>query len=100
LLKAYLGSDPDYMPQPYLAASPFYFVGNTTPPTLLIHGERDELVTPKQSERLAVRLASYGRKQYQLTMPWATHGCDRNFSGPCGQLSTYAVERFLAAVTK
>jgi len=42
LLKAYLGSDPDNMPQPYLAASPFYFVGSTTPPTLLIHGGRDE----------------------------------------------------------
>jgi acetyl esterase/lipase len=100
LLKAYLGSDPDNMPQPYLAASPFYFVGSTTPPTLIIHGARDELVAHAQSERLAVRLASYGRKQYLLTMPWATHACDLNFHGPCGQLSTYAIEHFLAAVTK
>jgi acetyl esterase/lipase len=100
LLKAYIGSDPDNMPQAYLTASPFYFVGSTTPPTLLIHGGRDELVAQEQSERLAVRLASYGRKQYLLTMPWATHGCDLNFSGPCGQVSTYAIERFLAAVTK
>jgi acetyl esterase/lipase len=100
MLKAYLGSDPDNMPQPYLAASPFYFVGSTTPPTLLIHGGRDELVAHEQSERLATRLASYGRRQFLLTMPWATHACDINFSGPCGQLSTYAIERFLAAVTK
>ncbi len=100
LLRAYLGSDPGNMPQPYLAASPFYFVGSTTPPTLLIHGGRDELVAQEQSDRLAIRLASYGRKQYLLTMPWATHSCDLNFSGPCGQLSTYAIEHFLAAVTK
>jgi hypothetical protein len=33
-----------------------------------------------------------------LRLPWATHGCDANISGPCGQVSTYAIERFLAAV--
>jgi acetyl esterase/lipase len=99
LLKAYLGSDPDDMPNTYLAASPFYFVGPAAPPTLLIHGGRDELVAEVQSERLATRLAAYGRRQFLLTMPWATHACDINFSGPCGQLSTYAIERFLASVT-
>ena len=100
LLEAYLGSDPDHMPNTYLAASPFYFVGSATPPTLLIHGVRDEMVAFAQSERLTARLASNGRRQFLLAMPWATHACDINFSGPCGQLSTYAIERFLAAVTK
>jgi acetyl esterase/lipase len=100
LLEAYLGSDPDHIPNTYLAASPFYFVGSATPPTLLIHGVRDELVAFAQSERLTARLAANGRRQFLLEMPWATHACDINFSGPCGQLSTYAIERFLAAVTK
>ena len=100
LLRAYLGSDPDNMPTTYLAASPFYFVGPATPPTLLIHGGRDELVGEEQSERLAVRLAANGRRQLLLAMPWATHACDLNFSGPCGQLSTYAIEHFIASVTK
>ena len=100
LLKAYLGSDPDHLPGTYLAASPFYSVNSTTPPTLLIHGGRDELIGEEQSERLAARLAAYGRQQFLLALPWATHGCDINFSGPCGQLSTYAIERFIAAVTK
>ena len=100
MLKAYLGSDPDQMPNTYLEASPFYFVGSATPPTLLIHGVRDEMVALAQSERLAARLVSNGRRQFLLAMPWATHGCDLNFSGPCGQLSTYAIERFLAVVTK
>jgi acetyl esterase/lipase len=100
LLRAYLGGDADNFPTTYLAASPFYAVSPETPPTLLIHGGRDELVSPEQSERLAIRLAMAGRPQYLLVLPWATHGCDANFSGPCGQLSTYAVERFLAAVMK
>jgi len=100
LLRAYLGADPDHLPNTYLAASPFYFVSSTTPPTLLIHGGRDELIGQEQSERLAARLAAYGRQQFLLALPWATHGCDINFSGPCGQLSTYAIEHFIAAVTK
>ena len=35
-----------------------------------------------------------------VELSWATHGCDYAFSGPCGQVSTYAVERFLARVTR
>ena len=65
---------------------------------LLIHGGRDNLVSPVQSERLAARLAAAGCRYFFLRLPWAMHGCDVNFSGPSGQISTYAVERFLAAV--
>lgn len=100
VLTAYLGGSPEQRPEAYAAASPLNFVGAGTPPTLLIHGERDELVKPIQSERLAARLAQAGRSVFFLPLPWATHGCDLHFSGPCGQLSTYAVERFLAAVVR
>jgi hypothetical protein len=34
-----------------------------------------------------------------VNMPWATHGCDKSFGGPCGQITLYAVERFLDWVT-
>ena len=64
----------------------------------LIHGDRDDLVRAVQSERLATRLQAAGRPYYYLRLPWANHGCDVNLSGPCGQITTYAVERFLAAV--
>jgi acetyl esterase/lipase len=67
---------------------------------LLIHGGRDELVSPRQSERLAERLAEAGVPHFVLRLPWATHAGDFNFSGPMGQISTYAVERFLAAVMR
>ena len=38
------------------------------------------------------------RKHMVLPLPWATHGCDANFVGPSGQLSTWAIERFVRHV--
>ena len=100
VLEAYLGGSPSQVPATYEAASPIRFVSPNTVPTLLIHGGRDELVFPAQSERLAVRLVQAQRPHYFLRLPWATHGCDAHFNGPCGQISTYVIERFLSAVTR
>jgi acetyl esterase/lipase len=97
LVESFLGGSPSTIPDIYDAASPITFA-KAAPPTLLIHGGRDELVSPIQSERLVARLQAAGRPHCYLRLPWATHGCDINFSGPSGQISTYAVERFLAAV--
>jgi len=99
VLTTYLGGDPKTVPAQYDAASAIKFVDADTPPTLLIHGKRDELVSPAQSELLAAKLAAANRPHFLLLLPWATHGCDYNFSGPCGQISTYTIERFLDAVT-
>jgi acetyl esterase/lipase len=98
VLKQFLGGGLEQAPATYDAASPVNFVGHDTPPTLLIHGGRDELVWPINSQLVAERLEAAGRPYVLLDLPWATHGCDFNFTGPCGQISTYAVERFLAAV--
>lgn len=100
VLEAYLGGNPGQARAAYEAASPILFASARTVPTLLIHGGRDELVFPVQSERLAARLAEAQRPHYFLRLPWATHGCDIHFSGPCGQISTYVVERFLASITR
>lgn len=100
VLEAYLGGNPSQVPATYEAASPIRFVSPTTVPTLLIHGVRDELVFVAQSERLAAHLSQAHRPHYFLRLPWATHGCDAHFSGPCGQISTYVIERFLSAVTQ
>ena len=66
----------------------------------MIHGGRDELVWAQHDERLSKRLTEMGAPFSIYALPWATHGCDANFSGPCGQLSTYAIERFLASVMR
>ena len=96
VLEDYLGGTPSQKPEVYAAASPINFVNAATPPTLLIHGRLDPLVWPEQSERLAARLKEAGRPYFHLYLPWATHGCDANLSGPSGQLSLYALDRFLA----
>lgn len=98
VLEAYLGGPPSKAGDAYAAASPINFVTPTTPPTLLIHGMRDGVVSPEESARLENRLQTAGVKHLFVRLPWATHGCDRSFGGPCGQIATYAVERFLDAV--
>ncbi len=98
VLEAYLSGTPTSASDTYVAASPIAFVGAHTPPTLLIHGPRDELVRYAQSERLAAQLLAARRPHFLLRLPWATHGADWNFNGPSGQLSTYAIEHFLRVV--
>ena len=95
LLRQYLGGSPAEEPERYARASPILAAGKRSPPTLMIHGGRDEMVWPVHDYRMSEKLAAAGVPHYFLNMPWATHGCDYNFNGPCGQISTYAVERFL-----
>jgi acetyl esterase/lipase len=98
VLGAYLGGSPTEAADTYFAASPINFVVPTSPPTLLIHGMRDEIVSPSESARLEEKLRQVGVKHLFVRMPWATHGCDRSFGGPCGQIATYSVERFLDSI--
>ena len=100
ILEDYLAGNPKTKPDAYWTASPTNFVTKSTVPTLLIHGDKDELVWVRQSERLAAKLAAANRPHFLLKLPWATHGCDYNFNGPCGQLSTYAIENFLGEVMR
>lgn len=99
LLEAYLGGAPDQTEDDtYFAASPINFVSSSSPPTLLIHGLRDSIVLPAESVRLESRLQEERVKHLFVRLPWATHGCDKSFGGPCGQIATYAIERFLDSV--
>jgi hypothetical protein len=72
------------------------------PCVIVIHGgswnSGDSSQIPGLTLSLAARLAAVGCPHLLLRLPWATHGCDVNFSGPSGQISTFAIERFLAAV--
>jgi acetyl esterase/lipase len=98
LLRAFLGGTPAEVSSVYDASSPIRFVEPGSPPTLLVHGGRDELVWPEQSQRLAQALAASGVPHLMVELPWATHGLDANPSGPGGRISTELVERFLGLV--
>lgn len=98
-LSAFMGGAPGDSPEQaerYGSASPYNHVRRDLPPTLLIHGGRDELVSQEQSRRLAARLQERGAPAYLLALPWATHGCEANLAGPSGQLTTFAVDWVLA----
>jgi len=100
VLETYLGGSPAKADEAYFAASPINFVSPASPPTLLIHGLHDQHVSPEESARLEAKLRQSNVKHLFLRLPWATHACDWSFSGPCGQVTTYAVEQFLDRVMK
>lgn len=100
LVLRYMGGTPLDLPANYDSASGIRLAARTSPPTLLLHGRRDPYVWYLQSQRLAARLRAVGAPHYFLDLPWATHGFDFNPNGPGGQLAAYAIERFLAAVTR
>lgn len=100
VMENYLGGTYKQVPYNYAASSPVEFVNRRSVPTLIIHGYNDVLVAYEHSRRLNEKLQQNGIKHYWLKLPWATHGFDYNLNGPGGQLSTYAVDGFLKAVTQ
>jgi len=98
VLTRYIGGPlVDHLPA-YRAASPIECARAESPPTLLVHGVPDELVEVEQSRRLDRRLTKLGVAHLLVELPWASHGCDVFLRGPCGQVSTFAIEQFLARV--
>jgi len=100
LLKDYVGGSPQENPKKYNDASAIQFVSKDSPPTLLFHGARDELVWIKQSERLSKVLNDYKVPHVFVRYRFTTHGFDYNLNGPSGLISLYALEHFLRAVTR
>jgi len=101
LLRQYLGGTPETAAETYRTASAYLIATKESAvPTLLVHGAMDSMVWHRQSERLHAKLTELGVPNAFVSLPWATHACDFNPRGPSGQLSWYALEWFLAAVTK
>ncbi|WP_414664496.1 alpha/beta hydrolase fold domain-containing protein [Horticoccus sp. 23ND18S-11] len=100
LMRQFLGGTPDSARANYESASALFHVTPRTPPTLLIHGVNDALVWYRHSVRLDARLAEQRIPRVYVSFPWATHAIEFNLNGPGGQLTTYAIEAFLAGVTK
>ena len=100
VLENYLGGGYTQVPANYRKASPVEYVNTVSPPTLMIHGEKDEVVAFEHNIRLKHKLDSAGVKNYIVDLPWATHGFDFNLAGPGGQISTYSVKYFLKTIFK
>ncbi len=89
------GNAYDY-PDAYSNSSPIDFVRPGLPPTLLMHGFMDTLVTPLHSESLNNALHSVDVPSVLLRIPWGRHGFDAPPLGLGAQITQYDVDRFLA----
>lgn len=98
ILGQYLGGRPSEVPEAYKTAQVVDLARPGLPPTLMIQGQADVLVSPLHNDKLSARLKPAGVPHQVVKVPLATHGSDFNMSGPFGQISTYAVERFLSKV--
>jgi dipeptidyl aminopeptidase/acylaminoacyl peptidase len=96
LTRDFIGADADAEPERFARASPSTFADTPVPPTLLIHGARDEIVPVAQSRSLAARLTAAGNPVAYLELPWSAHGFDTVFHGLGSQLVLYEQDRFLA----
>jgi len=83
-------------PEAYSDASPVDFVRPGLPPTLLMHGFMDTLVTPLHAENLNSALHLAGVPSVLLRVPWGRHGFDALPIGIGAQVTQYYVDRFLA----
>lgn len=96
ILETYLGGTPDSVPLAYQDASPVTYATSRIPPTLIIAGGRDHVVSPRFGRELHERLRANGTPSVLLEIPWAEHAFDAIPNGLSGQIALYYTERFLA----
>jgi len=99
LLRQYLGGTPAEAPENYRSASAFHLIESKTPPFLLLHGTRDELVWIWQSRRLAERAREVGARCTLYELPWATHAFDYRVGGPGSRVALAAIHDFIFPAT-
>jgi len=58
----------------YLQSSPINYVTSTTPPTLILHGSKDQMVNVSQSRALKTRLEKAGVVHELVVYPGEQHG--------------------------
>jgi len=96
VLRKLFGGTPEKFPEPYRQASPINYIRKGLPPTLIVHGQRDNIVEFSFAKAFHQQLQAAGNKAILLDIPWAEHAFDAVFHGPSNQLALYYTERFLA----
>jgi acetyl esterase/lipase len=74
LLATAVGTTPTQNPSIYPLSSPLNFITNTAPPTILLHGSRDPLVSPSQSQLVKDKLTTQGVINQYVLYPGLGHG--------------------------
>lgn len=98
LMVQYLGGAYPDVPANYVASSPVEHLTAASPPTLLLHGRPDVLVSWQHTVHMRAKMDALGVRHFIVDVPWGAHGFDFIFRGPGSQISLYFIERFLAEV--
>jgi acetyl esterase/lipase len=94
-IELYLGGAPAQALEAYRLSSPASWIDRAVPPTLLLHGGGDQLVSPVHSRRLRAALVERGRDVRAIEVPMAEHGMEARPGGVGEQLARRAVVDFL-----
>lgn len=94
-LVQYLGGTPTEQPDRYRDLSPMTYVGENSPPTLIIQGLRDTGVQSQLSVDLAERLDAEGVENELLLLPDTEHAFDAGFGSFANQISQARITDFL-----
>lgn len=94
-LELYLEGPPSHRATAYRLASPLSWADRPLPPTLLIHGSADRLVSVEHARRLESGLRARRQGVQRLLVPLAEHGFDLRPGGIGEQLARAAVVAFL-----
>ena len=91
-IAGFMGGSPDAVPARYAQATPQALLDRQVPPTLLIHGQADQIVQPYHSESLAAALRAARDTVALVELPWAGHGFDGVSWGIGGQLAEVSLD--------
>ncbi|MFC0429655.1 alpha/beta hydrolase [Kutzneria buriramensis] len=81
------------------AASPIHRLGPDSPPLLVLHGDRDEIVSVNQAREFAFRAREVGAPVGYAELPYAHHAFDMLASART-VATAHAVEEFLSYLAK
>jgi acetyl esterase/lipase len=93
-----VGGTPTEMPDRYAQLSPVHHVHPGCPPTLLVHGEHDEMAPVAAMRQLHRRLEQAGVPVTGVCLPHTDHGFDLLATAwsPPARVAIHVLERFLA----
>jgi acetyl esterase/lipase len=95
-----VGGTPSQVPDRYAQLSPVHHVHPGCPPTLLLHGQHDEMAPVAAARRLHRRLEQRGVPVTAVYLPHTDHAFDLMGTAwsPQARTAIYVLERFLAVL--
>lgn len=93
LLNSLTGTTPAQNADIYMQSSPLHFVSGQSPPTLIFHGDNDQLVPKFQSELLNTKLQAANVPHRFIVYPGEGHGwTGTNLTNSFDQIATFLKE--------